>query len=291
MSFEALLKEDNMKGEQHFIKMRDDIELHSEVVEKGHEQWLIITHGIGEHLGRHSYFMDIFSSQFNLLFYDLRGHGLSMGEAAYIHDFQDFILDLNEVIGYLKKRYRMQKFSLFGHSMGALITASFMQNMVSDDNYPQKVFLSSPPVSFGGPLGPVTRCLPRVVFSSLAATPLSARLGGLVDMNYLSHNPRVKEDYIKDSKNQLKLHSKLVLEMLKCSGETFCRPIGPRCPSFVSVGSDDDIVHPPSLIDYFQNIEKGFELKVIEGAYHEVHNEIEKFRKPYFTFLKESLSD
>jgi acylglycerol lipase len=278
-----------MKGEQLFIKMRDDIELHSEVVEKGHDQWLIITHGIGEHLGRHSYFMDLLSSQYNLFFYDLRGHGLSMGEDAYVHDFQDFVLDLNELIGYLKKRYRMQKFSLFGHSMGALITASFMQNMTSEDIYPQRLFLSSPPVSFGGPLGPVIRCSPRLVFSSLAASPLSTKLGGLVDMKYLSHDPRIREDYQRDSKNHLSLHSKLLLEMVKCSGETFCRPIGPRCPAFVSVGSEDKIVHPPSLVDYFENIEKGFELKVIDGAYHEVHNEIEKYRNPYFAFLKESL--
>lgn len=278
-----------MKGEQLFIKMRDDIELHSEVVEKGHDQWLIITHGIGEHLGRHSYFMDLFSSQFNLFFYDLRGHGLSMGESAHINDFQDFILDLSEVLGYLKKRYRMQRFCLFGHSMGALITASFMQNMVSAETYPERVFLSSPPVSFGGPLGPVIRSSPRILFSSLAACPLSAKLGGLVDLNYLSHDPRVKEAYKKDSKNHMKLHSKLLLEMVKCSGETFCRPIGPRCPSFVSVGSEDNIVHPSSLVDYFENIEKSFELKVIDGAFHEVHNEIEKYRTIYFNFLKLSL--
>lgn len=278
-----------MNGEQHFIKMRDEVELHSEIYEKGHAKWLIITHGIGEHLGRHRYIKELLGSEFNLFFYDLRGHGLSMGEDAYVHDFQDFIQDLDQIVAYLKNRYRMEKYSLFGHSMGALITASFIQRQVKPDCYPQTIFLSSPPVGFGGPLGPVIEWSPRSIFSMLARNPISVRLSGLVDLGNLSHDPRIKENYINDSKNHLSLHTKLLLEMVKCSGETFCRPIKPACPAYVSVGSEDKIVSPSNLRDYFSTIEKAFQLKVIEGAFHEVHNEIEKYRLPYFEFLKNSL--
>lgn len=278
-----------MQGEQHFIKMRDEVELHAEIYEKGHNKWLIVTHGIGEHLGRHKYIKDLFSSDYNILFYDLRGHGLSMGEDAYIHDFQDFIQDLDQVVAYLKTRYRMERYVLFGHSMGALITASFLQDQVKPDCYPERVYLNAPPVGFGGPAGPLVRYSPHTVFSLLAKSPLSIRLGGLVDLNNLSHNARVREDYERDSKNHLSLHTKLLLEMVKCSGETFSRPLNPSCPAYVSVGDEDQIVSPKDLINYFENIEKGFHLKVIEGAFHEIHNEIEKYREPYFQYLKESL--
>lgn len=281
----------SMKGEQHFIKMRDEVELHSEIYEKGHQKWLIVTHGIGEHLERHKYIKELFGSQFNLFFYDLRGHGLSMGEDAYIHDFQDFILDLDQIIAYLRNRYRMEKFSLFGHSMGALITASFMQRQVKPDYYPTCIYLSSPPVGFGGPLGPVISWSPNSIFSALAKSPLSVRLSGLVDLNNLSHNPHIKENYINDSKNHMSLHTKLLLEMVKCSGETFSKPIKPACPAFVSVGSEDQIVNPKALEDYFSTIEKSFQFKVVDGAFHEVHNEIEKYRVPYFEFLKGSLTN
>ncbi|MCF8060131.1 MAG: lysophospholipase [Bacteriovoracaceae bacterium] len=280
-----------MQGEQHFIKMRDEVELHAEIYERGNPRWLIVTHGIGEHLGRHSYIKELFSSAYNILYYDLRGHGLSMGEDAFIHDFQDYIQDLDQIIAYLKSRYRMERYCLFGHSMGALITASFMQRQVKPDFYPEKVYLNAPPVGFGGPAGPLISWSPRSVFSFLAKNPVSVRLGGLVDLGNLSHDPRVKENYKFDSKNHMTLHTKLLLEMVKCSGETFCQPIKVKCPAYVSVGSEDKIVNPKELIDYFENIEKGFQLRVFDGAYHEIHNEIEKYRTPYFEYLKDSFLD
>ncbi len=282
---------DDMKGEEFFIKLQDDIEIHAEVYEKGHPQWLIVTHGIGEHLGRHHYLKEILGSKFNLFFYDLRGHGLSMGEDAYIHDFQDYIEDLDQLLNYLRKRFRIERYSLFGHSMGALITSSYMQRKVSEDFYPEKVYLNAPPVGFGGPGGGIVKVAPHALFGALAKSPLSVRLGGLVDLNYLSHDPLVAQRYREDTRNHLTLHTKLILEMVKCSGETFNKPLNVNCSSYVSVGSGDKIVCPKSLIDYFTYIEKSFDLKVFDGAFHEIHNEIEKYRLPYFEHLKDCFLD
>ena len=71
----------------------------------------------------------------------------------------------------------------------------------------------------------------------------------------------------------------------------FSSAIHPKCPAFVTVGSEDKVVHANSLIDYFNLIEKDFDLKVFEGAYHEIHNEIEKYRKPYFTHMKNTIME
>ena len=43
-------------------------------------------------------------------------------------------------------------------------------------------------------------------------------------------------------------------------------------------------------INYFSSTEKNVRLKVIEGAYHEIHNEIDKYQKPDFDFIQESLN-
>ena len=40
----------------------------------------------------------------------------------------------------------------------------------------------------------------------------------------------------------------------------------------------------------FSFIEKNVRFKLIEGGYHEVHNEFDEYKKPYFDFLKSSLS-
>jgi len=38
-------------------------------------------------------------------------------------------------------------------------------------------------------------------------------------------------------------------------------------------------------------IDKSFKLTVFEGAYHEIHNEIEKYRRPYFDYLKSVMNE
>jgi acylglycerol lipase len=272
--------------DKKFLKMRDGAELYTEVKESGSPVWIIATHGIGEHLERHKYIPELFGHDFNIFQYDLRGHGRSTGKKAYIDDFSLYMEDLREIVGFLKEKYRMGRYVLFGHSMGALITCSFIQNFVDENNYPERLIVNAPPVNVSGAFGAITKVLPMGFFKVMTSQPYSLPLGGLVDLSNLSHDPRVKEDYVKDPLNALKLESKLLLEMVKTSKSTFSRPLRSKCPSFVSVGSADRIIGEKDLIEYFTSVDKSFQLKVFDGAYHEIHNEIEKYRKPYFDHLK-----
>ena len=42
---------------------------------------------------------------------------------------------------------------------------------------------------------------------------------------------------------------------------------------------------------YFNTIEKNTKVLKVDGGYHELHNEIEKYRLPYFDFLRSSLTN
>lgn len=257
--------------------------------ETGSSQWLIVTHGLGEHLGRHEYILKLFSQNFNIAIYDVRGHGRSGGKRAYVDDFQEFLKDLQAVIEFLKKDFSMTNYTLFGHSMGGLITAAYLQNMASKDFYPDKVFLSSPAVAAPGLMGPLFANAPKFLFDGLIKMP-TIPMQGILDLKKLSHDSRVYEAYVKDELCQLKVHTKLFFEILKTSRDVFSRPLRAECPLFVSVGTGDALVSSKILIDYFQNVEKGAQLKIIEDGYHELHNEVEKYRKPYLNFLRQSLT-
>ena len=76
-----------MIKENRFIQLRDGIKIHSQIKEVGGPLWIVFTHGLGEHLGRHNYLHGLFSNNFNIFQYDLRGHGRSEGKRAYIKDF------------------------------------------------------------------------------------------------------------------------------------------------------------------------------------------------------------
>ncbi len=278
-------------GQQRFIRMRDGVELFADIKETGAPQWLVAVHGIGEHLGRHKYLIDLFSSSFNIMQFDLRGHGNSGGDRAKISDFYDYMRDLGEIVQFLKNEYRLKDYVLFGHSMGALIACGFVQSFTSSENYPQKLFLCAPPVGLPGALGQFVRFLPQSVIKKMAATQIGLNLGGLVDLKMLSHDPRVAENYISDPLNCLKLHTKLLTGLALASKEIFSKPLDLKCKCHVAVGSHDQIVHVPSLEEYFTFVEKNVELKVIDDAFHELHNEIDKYKKTYFNFIKRALID
>lgn len=278
-----------MQSETKFIRMRDNVELHTQIKEIDSDLWLIATHGIGEHLERHAYLKELVGRDFNIFQYDLRGHGKSLGDAATIKDFNLYRQDLQDILKFLRERYKMKKFVLFGHSMGALITAGFIQQYRDKEDRPELVYLNAPPAGFPPPLGGVIDSLSIGILQKLASFNSSIRLGGLVDLSYLSHDPQVKEKYIADPLNALKLHTKLLLQLGKDSKIVFSKPIDPSCPAFVSWGSEDRIISPDHLKKYFSTIESGFETKEFEGAFHEIHNEIEKFRVPYFEYLSSCL--
>ncbi len=278
-----------MNNEYSNIISYDGTIINCLIRETGSTKWLIVTHGLGEHLQRHEFILKLFSQNFNIAIYDLRGHGRSGGKRAFVNSFDEFTKDLQAVIDYLKKDFSMTKYTLFGHSMGGLVTASYLQNVASKDFYPEKVFLSSPAVAGPGILGNVLTVTPMIIFDGLVKCP-TIPLKGVLDLKKLSHDRRVYETYIKDELNQLKIHSKLFFELLKTARDVFSRPLRAECPLYVAVGSEDALVNVNAIVSYFQNVEKNSQFKLIEGGYHELHNEIEKYRKPYLNFLRHSLT-
>jgi alpha-beta hydrolase superfamily lysophospholipase len=252
------------------------------------KEWIVVTHGIGEHFNRHLYMKHLFTPDFNILFYDLRGHGKSGGKRAYVQHFDRYIQDLREVIECLKKELFPSlggdKFYLMGHSMGALITMAYLQTQPGPMYYPEKVFVNAPPLGIPGFLGSLVRFLPM---SLLAKIPFSLPLKGLVDLKWLSPNPEVATEYIKDPLNCLKLHTKTVFAMLNKGREIASRPLEARCPVLITVGSLDKIVDPVAIQAYAASLGPDIHLEVIHGAYHEIHNCPDDIRTTYFTFLSD----
>jgi acylglycerol lipase len=275
--------------EKQTIELENGQKIYTQMIESGSPVWLIVTHGLGEHCGRHEYMFKLFSQYFNVFTYDLRGHGRSEGKKAYAESFDLFTEDLSGILSYLKKTYKMDRFILFGHSMGGLITAKWLQENEKSEVYPEKVYLSSPPVAAPGLLGRVFQYSPQLLSESLTKIPLSTPLGGMLDLKKLSHDPRVYESYINDPNCALKVETKLLFNVVYTSRQVFSKPLRCHAGLYVSIGTKDALVHPKALIEYFERVEKNAKLLKVEGAYHEMHNEIARFKDQYFKFLKDSI--
>lgn len=82
---------------------------------------IIITHGLAEYSKSYFDTAKAFESNgFNVITYDLRGHGKTRGKRGYVDSYKTFLSDLDVLV---KHAYQTTKYVyLIGHSMGGLIT-------------------------------------------------------------------------------------------------------------------------------------------------------------------------
>jgi alpha-beta hydrolase superfamily lysophospholipase len=88
----------------------------------------VLSHGYGEHLGRYEHVAAALVEHGAVVVGpDHVGHGRSEGEPVLIHDLDDVVDDLHEVIGWAREQHPDLPVVLVGHSMGGLIAARYAQ--------------------------------------------------------------------------------------------------------------------------------------------------------------------
>lgn len=249
----------------------------------GKANWLVVLHGLGEHLEAHDYICPLLEQSYNILQFDLRGHGKSEGERGHIDYFWNFTTDLNEIILWLYKNVSIKELSLFGHSMGALILSDYVQNLSHLMRPPMKVFLSSPPVGLPG-LGKILQHSPGPIMGVLSDILLHFTDSENDDHTRYSHDPEVVDRKKSDPLMTEHVSNKLVAEIVHASKRVFERPLCSSGELYVAIGGSDKVVCPPSAIEYFYKVEKAKEVLLIPDAYHELYNETQNYRNSFLEY-------
>lgn len=101
---------------------------------------LLIVHGAGEHSSRYfTLARQAVRRGWQVVGFDLRGHGCSEGVSVHVRRFEDYHDDLARVINHF--RLQSNRTAIFAHSLGGLITVSACQRGTID---PPVVGLSAP---------------------------------------------------------------------------------------------------------------------------------------------------
>lgn len=87
---------------------------------------LIINHGFAEHLHRYDYVASrLVDAGYNVLRYDLRGHGQSTFDKGHIESYEEFIDDAYQMLILMKRKNPNLENYMLGHSMGGLVSTIF----------------------------------------------------------------------------------------------------------------------------------------------------------------------
>jgi len=219
-------------------------------------------HGYAEHGGRYEHVAEIFAERgFVVVAADHMGHGHSEGERALITDFGLVVDDLGTVASHVEQKSPGAPAVMFGHSMGGLITARFVQR------WPNRL---TGAVFLGAVLGDWEWAREVLALPELPEADS--------DPSGMSRDQAVCEDYANDPlvyhglyKRPLLVAEVQALDEFRAELDRITIPVavfhGDADP-FVPYGPTVDAVKAMASLDQ--------RIKVYEGARHELVNETNK---------------
>ncbi|MFX0140366.1 MAG: alpha/beta hydrolase [Candidatus Hodarchaeota archaeon] len=244
-----------------------------------------LVHGGFEHSGRYQNVVnELIPKGYAIYANDHRGHGKSEGIRNYIKSFDQFIEDEKIFYEILKKEHPNLPTFMLGHSLGSFIAIYFTKKY---EYLLDGLILSGTGTSPGLETNGFLKLIARF-FSKIAP---KMKFNPRINAKFLSHDIEVVKSYKNDPLvNANKITARLSYEMVKNFKEfkTFIRNF--KLKLLVQCGSEDKLIKgAEKLNDLFKMKDKT--IKIYEGLYHEVYNEIEKDRKIVLNDLSDWLNN
>jgi alpha-beta hydrolase superfamily lysophospholipase len=230
---------------------------------------VLIVHGLGEHAWRYDPLAQRLNEWgFCVRGFDQRGHGESGGARGVI-PYQDALLDdLAEVVDDTR-RHTAQPWAcpliLFGHSMGGLLAATFVQrNMAPVD----ALVLSSPALQVG--LG----TLQKKLVGLLVRLAPNLTLGNGLDASKISHDLSVVRAYQNDRLVHNRISARLASFVDENGPKVWAAAPGWSVPTLLLYAGEDKLVRPEGSDAFAQAAPNSvLTSQRFDSLYHEIFNE------------------
>ena len=229
---------------------------------------VVIVHGLGEHGGRYAHvaqaLVDAGCATYAI---DHRGHGKSGGPRTLIDRFANAVEDIDQLIDLARKAHPRKSVFLLGHSMGGALSLSYT---LRNPSKLKALILSGPAVALDG-APPMMKPIAKIL------SGLAPKLGMFaIDPSLVSRDQDIVAAYARDPLNA---HGKVPARTL---GEivNFVEYLPAalpllQLPMLVMHGRDDKLAgFAGSEMVVGRATSKDKTLKVYDGLYHEIFNEL-----------------
>jgi alpha-beta hydrolase superfamily lysophospholipase len=234
-----------------------------------------LIHGILEHSGRYLNLVnELVKRDFVVYAADHQGHGRSEGVRAYVKSFDVFIEDQKIFYDLIREKEQDIPIFLLGSSMGSFIATILAATYLKDID---GLVLSSTGTKLGG-FNFFTKIVARFLALIIPKKKIEdPNIGGI------SRDLEVVKAYREDSLVSMKTTVKLAAELLR-GNDKATQLIGQiGVPTLVQCGSADTTVFGREELDELM-VMSDKTIKIYEGLFHEVYNELEEDRR---TVLKD----
>jgi len=232
---------------------------------------VLLVHGAGEHLDRYRWVIEQWNQVgFDVYGGDLPGYGRSEGKRGHINSFEDYLQAVDDWYQELTEKTGQEPF-LFGHSLGGLISARFME---TKRRKVKGVVLSSPcfGISMEVPLWK------QQIAKGLNIIYPSFVMSAGIKPEFVSRNQNILQEYATDPLNtkgaSIRWYMELEKNLLENSLE---KDSFPEVPLLIHQAGRDLVVDASKVKSWFdQSLIKDKTYKEWPGLYHEILNEPER---------------
>ena len=242
---------------------------------------VVIVHGFGEHAGRYADIATFLAdSGVSVIAYDQRGHGRSGGRRGHIRRWTEYRADLRSVLEVATDGEPIPLF-LYGHSLGGTVVLEYTAAGLDaprgdfafprgDFAFPRAVIASAPALGTPG-ISPLLLTISRALSAVWPGLSLDTKL----DATAISRDRAIIDGYRADPLVHSIGSTRLGTELSAAQNAVFAAaPVFP-VPLLLTYGSADRLA-PREPIERLARAAgcQDKNLRVFDGAYHELHNDI-----------------
>ncbi|GAA4342772.1 alpha/beta hydrolase [Variovorax defluvii] len=243
---------------------------------------VVLVHGIGEHAGRYAHVAARLNDWgFAARAADHYGHGASTGPRGGLPSVMRLVDDLALVVDDTRRRFESLPLVLLGHSLGGLVSASFVARAVR----PVDALVMSSPA-----LDPGLSLFHQGLIAGLSRVAPTVRVGNGLDERYLSHDPSVVRAYRDDPLCHDRIGARLARFLADEGAVVQSAAPNWRVPTLLIYAGDDRLVKPEGS----RRFAEAAPVTVLSATcfpalYHEIFNELDAL--PVFDTLGRWLDD
>jgi len=254
------------------VRTSDGIELHERrwLPESGCRAVVCLVHGLGEHSGRYQHVGEAFAGQgIGVFACDARGHGRSGGRRSHTPSYDALLDDVDLLVGAAQAAQPGVPLFLYGHSLGGALVI----NHALRRETPIRGVIASAPAFRPGFTPPAW----KVAVGRLAARVLpTLRLASELDPAAISRDPAVVEGYLADPLMNRSLTAALGVAVLDEGERALAAAHTLSVPLLLIHGTADRLTDVDASRAFAAAAGDLCTLQLLDGLYHEPHNEPEK---------------
>lgn len=234
------------------------------------EAVVCLVHGMGEHSGRYEDFSEFLTKKnWAVITYDQPGHGKTEGARGHVKSYDKLLDQVDKLLEKAKAEYPEIPRFIYGHSMGGNVVANYVLRRKPD-------VLAS---VITGPWFELAFQPPKFKLALAKFVkniyPTYTEKSDL-DSGNLSHDPEIVKAYDGDPLVHRKITTAFFFGVHTAGKWAIDNADKLEIPMLVNHGGDDKITSSEHSKIFVSNAGKHARLKIWDGMYHEIHNEINK---------------